>query len=253
MKNLLTLTLLLIATAAFAIGNYTTNDELYVYAPSGLKLRSTPDGETVLATIPFGAKLKVLEQRKVLPQIKTVDGLNGYWAKISYEGKTGYIFDGYLSFLPTPKEGCTSLSKYCGDFFKPASTQLVQSLSTDEEVSDENTIQLYTFGSRKVVLTINSGYEWGGEYITIQNLSLEEGYLLSKILFKFAFENSLKSYTEHPEAKEYKKIDMEALSVFKLTNPPNNSFVVEFYSECSNALEIAQRQNTLFIKLSSGC
>jgi len=78
MKNLLTLTFLLIATGVLAIGNYTTNDELYVYAPSGLKLRSTPDGETVLATIPFGTKLKALEPRKVLPQIKTVDGLTGY-------------------------------------------------------------------------------------------------------------------------------------------------------------------------------
>lgn len=255
MKNLLTITFLLIATAAFAIGNYTTNDELFVHAPSGLKLRNVADGETVLATVPFGAKLKVLEPRKITSP-KTVDGLKGYWAKVSYEGKTGYIFDGYLSFLPTPAAGCASLYDYCKKYFKVVSDSLTQSISCDEEVTDENAIQLFSFGGRKVVFTANRGYEWGGESISIQGLSLEEGYLLAKTLYKDDFDSSLKYYKEHPEQATSSNggvVDIEKYSLFKPGELPNHCFFVEFQSECSDELEVVQRSNVVFIHRWGGC
>lgn len=255
MKSLLTLLLSFVAATALAIGNYNINDELYVHAPSGLKLRNVPDGETVLATVPYGAKLKVVETRNTSTPAKTVDGLKGYWAKISYEGKTGYIFDGYLSFLPTPKPG-QNLYTYCKTFFKVASDSLVQYISCDAEVSDETAIRLFSFGNRKVVYSTNSGYEWGGEGMTIQGLSLEEGYLLAKTIYKDDFERSLKYYKEHPEQGTGSNggvIDLEIFTTFKHGQLPNHCFSVEFQSECSDMLEVVQRNGVLYIHRWGGC
>lgn len=255
MKHLITLLLACFTATAFAITDYKAGDELYVHAPSGLKLRNTPDGETVLTTIPYGTKLKVLENRGTVAP-KTVDGLKGFWAKVTYDGKTGYLFDGYLSYLPTPKPGHTTLSQYCDDFFKPTSPILTQSLSCDDEVTDENTVQLFNFGTRPVVLTNNHGYEWSGEWITITNLSVEEGWLLAKAIYKADFDSAIKFYAEHPDDGSTKEegFDLELFSIFKNTYPSNKCFELHFPEDCGdNTLEIVQRKNILYIKRWGGC
>lgn len=158
--------------------------------------------------------------------------------------------------MPTPKEGCTSLYDYCKKYFKVVSDSLIQSISCDEEVTDENAIQLFSFGSRKVVFTSNSGYEWGGESISIQDLSLEEGYLLAKTLYKNDFDSSLKYYKEHPEQSASGSggaVDIEKFTLFKPGQLPNHCFSVEFQSECSDVLEVVQRNNVVFIHRWGGC
>ena len=93
-----------------------------VIAVSGLKLRATPDRESrVLALAPFGAKVMVKNEYRPTPDGKrqsyqpearrdTIGILRendsfgrkiqephiGYWLSVVYEGKSGYMFSGFL-------------------------------------------------------------------------------------------------------------------------------------------------------------
>lgn len=70
--------------------------DLYVTAKSGLKLRETPSltGKP-LATAAQGSKVQWLStdyKNKV-----KVEGKEGFLAKVLFEGKTGFMFDGFLA------------------------------------------------------------------------------------------------------------------------------------------------------------
>jgi len=92
--------------------NYLPNDSLYVWAVSGLKMRAKPDlkGEKIM-TIPYGEKIKIERMGKsvltinIMPADKdqhyTGFELEGHWRKVYYQDTSGYVFDGYLSSLPT--------------------------------------------------------------------------------------------------------------------------------------------------------
>lgn len=94
--------------------NYQANDSLYVWAVSGLSMRATPNlkGERIM-TIPYGEKIRVDQERelgltiKMIPSDKKLnyDGfdLKGNWRKVYFKDTLGYVFDGYLSRLPTIK------------------------------------------------------------------------------------------------------------------------------------------------------
>lgn len=250
LKFITTFILTLIALATFAIGNYSINDELYVHAPSGLKLRNVPDGETILATVPFGAKLKVVEARNTTTATKVVDGLNGRWAKVSYNGKTGYIFDGYLSFLPTPKEDCITLEQYCLSSFTKESEKMVAAFDeSDSDGMGETQIQLFKFKGYKVIYCGVSGYEWGEENITISGISQEEGYLVAKYIYRKRMAESATYYKD-------KQADFNPQVFTSYILSPDGNYTAPFYTDgCSEYLGISRRKkdNLICIKAWGGC
>jgi uncharacterized protein YgiM (DUF1202 family) len=70
--------------------------DLYVIAKSGLKLREAASlTATPIQTVASGEKVKWISTDYKKPV--TVEGIKGYMAKVSYEGKTGYMFDGFLA------------------------------------------------------------------------------------------------------------------------------------------------------------
>ncbi|MBX7243583.1 MAG: SH3 domain-containing protein [Bacteroidia bacterium] len=86
---------------------YAAGDELNVLSLSGLNLRQTPDEKgTKIITIPYGSKVKVLSEKLRENPFQTEEckgySFTGHWVKISYNGKEGFIFDGYLSKMSAP-------------------------------------------------------------------------------------------------------------------------------------------------------
>jgi len=72
----------------------------YVYAQSGLNLRSAPETNgQVIKVIPFGDKVEILELTDKQQQIEWIDGL---WVKVRHGEQEGYLFEGFLSSLPLP-------------------------------------------------------------------------------------------------------------------------------------------------------
>lgn len=66
-----------------------------VSAPAGLILRAAPAASAAaLATIPFRTELKVIETSE--EKVK-IEGIEAPWQKVSYEGKEGWVFSGFLT------------------------------------------------------------------------------------------------------------------------------------------------------------
>ena len=75
----------------------------YVLAPSGLNIRETASTSSKkIARLPYGAKVNYLGS--VQSQMIIVDNIRGGMARVSYQGKEGYVFEGYLSKFVAPKK-----------------------------------------------------------------------------------------------------------------------------------------------------
>ncbi|MCS7073086.1 MAG: SH3 domain-containing protein [Bacteroidia bacterium] len=67
----------------------------FVAAHSGTNLLQNPDTTALIITyIPLGEAVEVLSEEKTTFQLH---GRSGKWAKVNYEGKTGWVFSGFLS------------------------------------------------------------------------------------------------------------------------------------------------------------
>jgi hypothetical protein len=90
------ISLILLALFLYTASFGQVKPTLFVAAKSGLKLRETASltGKPLL-TAPQGASVVWIStdyQKSV-----EVEGTQGYMAKVKFNGKTGYMFDGYLS------------------------------------------------------------------------------------------------------------------------------------------------------------
>lgn len=87
-------------------GNY------YVLANAGLNLRATEASNSEkLMTVNYGEAVEIVQAAKSKGML--VDGIAGGMAKVQYQGKTGYMFDGFLARFPAPIAG-QDLDKYIG-------------------------------------------------------------------------------------------------------------------------------------------
>lgn len=69
----------------------------FVAAVNGLVLRSTPTRTgTALTTIPFKTQIQVVETSKY----EQIDGIEAPWLKVTAQGKTGFVFGGFLTAEP---------------------------------------------------------------------------------------------------------------------------------------------------------
>lgn len=87
---------------------YKAGDDLFVLSVSGLNLRQTPEENgTKILTIPYGSKVKILGEKlgEMAFQTEECKGFpfKGYWVKVNFNGKEGFLFDGYLSHLTAPQ------------------------------------------------------------------------------------------------------------------------------------------------------
>lgn len=91
-----TFTIVLAKENVFRVGETAT-----VFSVNGLKLRAKPDIKSdSVALLRYGEKVKITE---ITYQTSVIDHRLGRWLEVSYTGKTGYLFTGYLTKLPLPK------------------------------------------------------------------------------------------------------------------------------------------------------
>ena len=100
MKNTI-LILLLSFLHGLGYSNHTFHqDPQKVIAFSGLKLRTSPNmNGKVITVIPFGESVEIQEKQD---SSVTIEWLEGTWAKVDFEGQTGYVLDAFLTHLPLP-------------------------------------------------------------------------------------------------------------------------------------------------------
>jgi hypothetical protein len=175
-----------------AIDNYSSNETLNVLAISGLKFRDKPEGN-VLQTIPYGSKVVTLESKNY-DYPKTVEGIKGAWVKVNFSGNVGYVFDGFLSSLPVPSLSDKNLRTYVIREFRAISNEIPLSFLKNNELGESGSNVLFLeWKNQKCAYEESFYYEGGGESLCIPGVSMEEAYLLMRIIEREAFRESLEN------------------------------------------------------------
>jgi hypothetical protein len=98
----------LIFVNAYAADGFKNGELVNVWNKEGLPLKQQPGtaGKNILI-IPYGQSVNIIEDAKpaLAASVKInfyggIYKLKGNWVKVSYKGKQGYVFDGYLSKMP---------------------------------------------------------------------------------------------------------------------------------------------------------
>src|ERR1700754_1673458 len=105
-KDIVLLVALFFYSSAFSQYTY------YAAAKTGLSMREQPNTSSkVLEKIVYGEKLLTLADNDPQVAIST-EGFNGYWWKVTYNGKTGYVVNSYVLPMAPPKSTTKTLQDY---------------------------------------------------------------------------------------------------------------------------------------------
>lgn len=230
---------------------------MYVAAKTGLSIRDKAEtGATVIEKIPYGTKITVLEYGEEKKSI-TTEGMLGYWQKVKYNNKTGYIIDSYLFPWPPPRLAIVKdLAGYLKQVTVPFGSKLVVksgSMNNIEESGYELQKQLYKNGAEWQKFL---GYEYGSDTYFLPGFDLETGFLLLRLLpeFKDVFSGNDVFPTENKKFKkgeiEYEiKIDQE---IFDGGYSYKKKIRVEYADGASYYLELYMLDSQLVIFFGSG-
>lgn len=197
----------LFAQLNFAATAYQPGDSMYVWAKSGLKMRVSPDlkGEKIL-TIPYGTKVVIDSYQEELPEIKIrvvkaqkIEGmeyksfyLKGHWCRVNYLDTVGYIFDGYLSKMPTfeltPYLQETAVKQMVQTSFEAYADKhfgLLQRLDFEQHPDLVNPVSLRKIYGNGMIIEEGPSRSGWKQRIILPGMSFEEGFLLFSTKFNF--------------------------------------------------------------------
>lgn len=183
MRILFLTVILAISFSSFAQHSFGT---YYVAAKTGLSMRETPEaGGKVVDKIPYGTKVTTLDDGNEWKSIST-EGLTGYWKKVKYNNKTGYIADIYLFPWAPPKLAtATGMKQYLAQVSLPFGQKLVTRNGTMNQISEsgwELSKQLYKNGAEHHEFL---AYEYGSDTYFLPDFSFQQGFLLLRLLPEF--------------------------------------------------------------------
>lgn len=157
----------------------------YAAARSGLSMREQPNtGAKVLEKIPYGEKLMTVAGDVNQPVIST-EGFSGFWWKVNYNGKTGYIVSSYVLPLPAPKAGTKTLQEYFAQVSAANGSPLIIKKSDpalNETGESTLTKQLYKNGMEWQEMR---GYEFGSDVYMIPDFTIEQCFLLLRLVGQY--------------------------------------------------------------------
>lgn len=178
----------------------TSNGDFYnVMAISGLKMRTEPNGKKLL-TIPYNSQVEKINDGKdygdlTVTELKDFE-IKGKWIKVKYDGKEGFVFDGYLTKLPLPDKNVTyekteSYSGYMEYYikrkFESSSISYWTEKFGDCEPKEKNCIcaTKQNYFNNKIIYRNTWCQELGvQEEFDFKDISLAEIYSISKVIYK---------------------------------------------------------------------
>jgi hypothetical protein len=183
---------------------------MYVAHKPGLSIREKPDVKAkVLDKIPYAAKVQFdagMESADTV-QVKT-DGMSGTFRKVTYNGKTGYIIDCYLFPAVPPKANVKTLADYLLQLSPKFGAELLVKSGNMNYITEggyEQKKQLYKNGAER---HLYSAYEYGSETCFIPNFTIQQAYLLMRLIPDF--KNVVTEKEEFPaDNKKYTKNNTE--------------------------------------------
>lgn len=221
-KNLALLFLIFFADmrSADAIQQYHEGDLLFVWAKSGLILRAAPDFKAdKIITLPYGTEVKTLSSKfrdediseieVTVVQPYTFNGKNypgykipGLWVQVTAQGKTGYVFDGYLSKYPPILGGQSKNREYWDDYLSRAFGKSCVSRDTAKNRHvPKYDIVFYKNGASRQSRSVGDGVS--AQTYMLPELSLEEGFLLANYFYDLEKNSNRAAKTDDPDDSPY--------------------------------------------------
>lgn len=178
-KIIVTLVIILFYSSAFSQFTY------YAAAKAGLSMREQPNTSAkVLEKIAYGEKLITVADEGAQIAIST-EGFNGFWWKVKYNNKTGYIVNSYVLPMPPPKATVKKLSDYFAQVSSKAAAPLVikKSDAAMAEMGELSlTKQLYKNGME---WHSTQGYEYGSDLYLLPDFTIEQCFLLVRLIGQY--------------------------------------------------------------------
>lgn len=79
---------------------YDKGSSLTILSLKGLNLRAKPNKNSkILETVSFGETVRVISKTE---REYEIDDVKGFWVKVIFDDRIGYMFDGFLSKYPAP-------------------------------------------------------------------------------------------------------------------------------------------------------
>jgi hypothetical protein len=228
---------------------------MYVAAKTGLSMREKPDAAAkVLEKIPYGTKITIIQVEEELKSIVT-EGIVGYWQKVKYNNKTGYILDSYLFPWAPPKLATVKeMKNYFTQVTVPFGAKLVMKSGTMTNLDDggwELHKQLYKNGGEWHEF---HGYEYGSATYFLPGFTLEQGFLLLRLIPEF--KDLFTEKDEFPtKTTTIKKGDVEYLikvDKWQEDSPFIQKIHIEFSPDASYIFDMYVVDNQLVIFYGSG-
>ncbi len=181
---------ILIFTGAWGRMPFKDGNTLYILASSGLNMRDQPSktGKAVVL-VPYGGFIKLTHTTQ---KSEVIDNISGNWIEADFNGKKGFLFDGYLTTLKPPVKDET-LVVYADRLFEKSKFETVE-----KDKDGEITVQHYKNGAKltKNYSSISSIIE-----LVVPDISIEEGFLILRLVSGIQFEKD-----PYPsESKQYKQ------------------------------------------------
>ncbi len=147
-----------------------------VFVNGSLNVRAEPLLKAaVVFSLKEGEQVNILKE---LDEFLIVNKISGKWTEIEFQNQSGWVFGGFLSRFPYPKN-CSSLYDYVTKNFKPSSPpEIIEKgkLYGRDTEAYRQTTQFYW--ENQVSLIDKSMYEAGSTEIILMNASLYEGYFI---------------------------------------------------------------------------
>ncbi|MFN0214137.1 MAG: SH3 domain-containing protein [Saprospiraceae bacterium] len=235
---LVVFTWILMVDQIAAIRSYNEGDTLYVWAQSGLVLREAPDLESNKITalqfgtivvpqnykVPNGIEISVKAIAPCTYEGQNYSGYNipGNWVQVFANGKTGYVFDGYLSIYPPPNSQDRkerSIDNYLARVFGIASH--IMDMGTSQHVAKLD-CDFYKNGASRQSRGAGDGL--AKTTYMLPELSLEEGYLIANHFYKLE-KNTNRIPTNPEESDFFLKVSAPYLLEFRADKTEMPKFV----------------------------
>jgi len=174
-------------------------------APSGLRMRQTPDLNGVkLQTIPNGDRVVVLE---VLDKMEYLSNTSGKWTKVKWGSETGWVYGAYLSDCRVNSLAEEKIHGYymvqalhesvmnkplslCrieldGHGFRVLENGTVSIIDDTEEMFNDFDFNHDFYFENGIYVSLNQGYEWGSTNYQFarKNFTLQQVFGLAADLF----------------------------------------------------------------------
>jgi hypothetical protein len=160
----------------------------YVAAKTGLSIRERPDAAgKVLDKIPYGTRVTVTyDSLKVI----AVEGFVGSWARVNYNGKSGYIVNSYLIPLPPPKATVKTMKEYFAQVTSVVGAPFVVKNGQKDIPEGEGWELKKQFYKNGAEWHQFSAYESGTSTYFLPGFTIEQAFILIRLIpeFKEAFD-----------------------------------------------------------------